>query len=421
VSSTSGEFAKYPDGQPIFPSDIVRYQCSNTACKFECRMSGSEAHVGRIVAVGKDYRHNANVKGIVKLQLQMLIGYKAATDSLCTLLESTGPPFRENELIVHEDEYLYLSESDISSWEKTILLDYQFQNGFSSCVAEPPDRYLIRRVINQHITSVRPLCLTTPPRGELEIATYGRKQLMDTFLPGRCLSFPYQLFIDGFGLYRNMYRSLIGIYIIPACLDAIERAKRNNVYPITLGPHGSNLADVISTLKRLSQLDYGIETEIHGKKTKLVAYAHMFLGDMPQQQDNAGFKRQIANRGCRQCLPTEEDHSNLEYDTVLLGRYHHQTVNIRTLAESRGQTAREKLLSEYGIAKQRSPLFQIAPSFNLITFFPSDPSHSEYAGMSKTALFFFLVGTILSPKGRIEYLSALRRFQFPSGWGLYNL
>ena len=37
------------------------------------------------------------------------------------------------------------------------------------------------------------------------------------------LSVPYQLFIDGFGLYRNMYRSIMGIYMIAACLSESKR------------------------------------------------------------------------------------------------------------------------------------------------------------------------------------------------------
>ncbi|KAE8314873.1 hypothetical protein BDV41DRAFT_533246 [Aspergillus transmontanensis] len=36
--------------------------------------------------------------------------------------------------------------------------------------------------------------------------------------------------IDGFGLYRNMYRSLMGFYIIPVCLTAAERTNRGHSF-----------------------------------------------------------------------------------------------------------------------------------------------------------------------------------------------
>lgn len=51
-------------------------------------------------------------------------------------------------------------------------------------------------------------------------------------------SLPLINFIDGFGLYRNMYRSIIGFYFTLAGLLYKERMWRTNVIPFTLGPHG---------------------------------------------------------------------------------------------------------------------------------------------------------------------------------------
>jgi hypothetical protein len=51
-------------------------------------------------------------------------------------------------------------------------------------------------------------------------------------------------FIDGFDLYRNAYCTVIGVYTIFAGLSFQERARRANVIPLTLGPDGSNFADV---------------------------------------------------------------------------------------------------------------------------------------------------------------------------------
>lgn len=47
--------------------------------------------------------------------------------------------------------------------------------------------------------------------------------------------------MDGFGLYRNMYRSLMGYNLLPAELSYHERNNRVNVLSITLSPHGSTL------------------------------------------------------------------------------------------------------------------------------------------------------------------------------------
>lgn len=158
--------------------------------------------------------------------------------------------------------------------------------------------YIIRRVVDAYLTTVRPLNLSTPLR-ELELAAYGRNQLTEKFFKQKCLSFPYQLFIDGFGLYRNMYRSLTGIYMIPASLSVADRtqtARGEHVYPITLTPHGSKLSDAIDGSKSLAVLDKGVSVSLNNESqtTLLVGFAMAFLGDMPQQQANAGFKSQNA-------------------------------------------------------------------------------------------------------------------------------
>jgi hypothetical protein len=44
------------------------------------------------------------------------------------------------------------------------------------------------------------------------------------------------MFTDGFGAYRNAYRSLMGVYLLLAGLPIHERNnKRANVFPLTLG------------------------------------------------------------------------------------------------------------------------------------------------------------------------------------------
>lgn len=89
-------------------------------------------------------------------------------------------------------------------------------------------------------------------------------------------------FIDTFGLYRNSYRSLIGIYFILAALDIYERNRRVNVSPLILGPYSSNFADIIEAIRLLSVLDKGIKVYIPGEgRVLLVAFTFAFLGDMP--------------------------------------------------------------------------------------------------------------------------------------------
>ena len=56
-----------------------------------------------------------------------------------------------------------------------------------------------------------------------------------------------------------------GWYIIIAALKFEDRSRRANVHPITLGPHGSNFADVAKALQPfMVALEGGINFDIRG-------------------------------------------------------------------------------------------------------------------------------------------------------------
>ena len=65
------------------------------------------------------------------------------------------------------------------------------------------------------------------------------------------------MFIEAFGLYRNMYRTI---------LSWSKRERRANVLLLALGSHEENLGDVIAIIEpELSILDSGIQVEINGQ------------------------------------------------------------------------------------------------------------------------------------------------------------
>ncbi|OAF62844.1 hypothetical protein VC83_00622 [Pseudogymnoascus destructans] len=132
---------------------------------------------------------------------------------------------------------------------------------------------------------IQPAAQSHPHIAELELEAYGRDWILEAFI-----SMPLIIFIDGFGVYRNMYCSLIGIYTI-AAQSLQDRMKRSNVFVITLGPHGAKLNDVMSSLPELSKLDRGTILTINGKMKRVLAFPICFTGDMPQQNDNAGVLR----------------------------------------------------------------------------------------------------------------------------------
>lgn len=79
---------------------------------------------------------------------------------------------------------------------------------------------------------------------------FSRKHLLYTFDKGKhkVMSLLFTLFTDAFGLYRNIYRSLIGIYCILVGLTIQERNYTTNIFPLTLRPYSSNITRVVETI-----------------------------------------------------------------------------------------------------------------------------------------------------------------------------
>ena|SRR5580700_1912261 len=102
-------------------------------------------------------------------------------------------------------------------------------------IRRPQQRHasvLISRVFSMDTGAIRDVSLLKLVRGELEIEAYSRSLLI-SHLEKRFVSFPLLMFIDDFGLYRNMYRALIGIYVMLADLLIKERQKPTNAYTLT--------------------------------------------------------------------------------------------------------------------------------------------------------------------------------------------
>lgn len=86
-----------------------------------------------------------------------------------------------------------------------------------------------------------------------------------------------QFFIDIFGLYRNIYRLLIGCYLFNATLKNKDRNRRANIILLTLGLYSCNLLAVIEAVSPiLVVLDASIKIEL-ANRTKKIVYAFIFV------------------------------------------------------------------------------------------------------------------------------------------------
>ena len=181
------------------------------------------------------------------------------------------------------------------------------------------------------------------------------------------ISVPLLTFIDGFGLYRNMYRSLMGIYLIIAAFSFKEKTRCSNILPLTLGPHRSNFDDVINFLCGMYDLDGGIPLNIKDKKPLICAFTLAYLGDISQQNKNTGFLSRRANKGYQFCFISSTERSNLSYNIISNRKFHYETMQMRkkliSLKIKAKQTAYDQ---DTGLSVENSLLVAISPALDII-------------------------------------------------------
>lgn len=417
VRTTSGHYARCPtDNSPIFPSDWLLFKCRDRSCALR--------HYGRVYAVGRDFRENAVDPGSVTIKMQEVL-----PASQCPNLT---PPASPGEYLL-TDRILDIGQHNISrQWSAPPKMNYKFGENAEryprtwrpeSQEAPASSGGFIRRLwkVEQH--KLINLCHVPPIRAELELKHWTRTYFVDNFVSGTsskplCRSVPLMCFLDGFGIYRNMNRSLMGIYLLLANLATTERIRQPNVLPVTLGPHGSRLSDVVKALQHMTALDAGVVMSISGQSVFVCAFVHCFIGDMPQQQENSGFKSQNAKLGCKSCLIPSAERSNLDFDILTNGRTHHQAMSMRaelerTAAVNKGQA--EAYAIKFGLSIEQPPLTALAPALDIILSRPSDPAHSEFQGITKQ-MHFLLIERVLAAPAIKLYCHELRTLAFPPGY-----
>ena len=398
---------------PIFPSDFVYYYCRDIKCS--CQQLNP--HRGRVFAVALDYSSAAILYGAVSLDVQRVIAVARAASQFPHSSQQPSQPFSPYDLVIIEDSIDRVLEADIVAQITNILIDRNFENGIHSSYQYTSDRdhLLVRWVANQQNCTLRPAFMLHPIKAELELECFGRKHFMD-HLGIKTISLPLLCFIDGFGLFRNMYRCLDGCYVTLASMDLRQRSRRANVFPLTLGPHGSDFGEVFTSMAGLTQLDGGIVLTINGEKVFVIAYIYIFTGDMPAQNKAGGFKSQVANYGCRSCLISASERGDLDFDVVRMGRYHHHMIQLRSLAKTMTKNSKryKDFCAEWGFSENPSALIDVTPALDIIRSRPADPAHSEFYGLAKQSQ-KILIEAVLSPTGRITYAQELRSFPFPPG------
>lgn len=463
VRTTSGEYAHVYGSDAdtsgpveldvIFPSDFVLYCCLEEACICQ-DASGNDpqnAHIGRVYGIGKDHQTEfcTEQQGDIALQIQEAFRPASLRDPRML------PPHPINTMPGGQGEFelvislrpIFIPETYLISRARDIIAcDYFWGEehedpspavaGKGKSVATrarkkeypkyshrpevPYRRYTVRRGFLDN--KIIPLCYTHPIRAELKLEVYTRALFEDGWAKFKVISCPILIFIDGFGLYRNSYRSLIGIYAIMASMTGVDRHRQANIFPITLSPHGSNFDDTIHALQSLGTLDRGVRKTINGESIIMCVPTLCYIGDMPQQDKNSGFRGPKALKFCRFCVigqqavKSGQPNAVLDFDAITHGRYHRQLVEMRQQIDALPTVAAKKANgSQWGLSEDRPKLADLSPALDLILSRPPDPAHSEYNGLSEL-MHCLLLDRILTAPAVKAYTRELRVWPFPPGW-----
>ena len=173
IRACSGDYA-YHDNQPVFLSDVVQYRCTNEQC--------AKLHLGRVTCSGRDFSSFAPKAGSVTLQVQCLKPAEEMQELWLAALNQGTMRYapQPKELIYIEDEQYFIPKDAVMGLERNVCLDYHFDN---MNAIDPRigrfDSIIIRRVYNRMTSTFRPLSMSPPIRGKLEIAEFGHQYLTE--------------------------------------------------------------------------------------------------------------------------------------------------------------------------------------------------------------------------------------------------
>ena len=334
IRTTSGEFAILPeDTEPLLPSD-----CIST--------TNPELPILQIQGIGRSSR-----TGTVNLLCKRLLPpdlipleWRLNWSGLCSIAdefaaESAVPryeltPSTLPELVLMEDDRIILPISAAIGKLWIHFLDHTDQVKLSAGLLPQPPTFCVRRLAYSANNKVHVRSIHQRHRipAENELMQLGRQYCIKRFLANqpsslfggrRRVSIPFSIFLDDFGLYRNAYHSLGGLYLQPANLDQASRFTLQNMFVLMLIPFGGNQSNIAACLAdETIPLHRGMETILHsGEELILTVFPLCVTGDMPQQNANSGVMSHKSTRGCHYCFKKTADRGLLLDDVLRIGRY----------------------------------------------------------------------------------------------------
>ena len=260
-------------------------------------------------------------------------------------------------------------------------------------------RYFVKRILNVDQQKIRALNLFASIRDELEIEAFERQYLTMIFFHRKtnmieivdqfareCVSMSFLMFLNEFEFFRNVYRSMMNVYIISATLNYRERNRRANCLILTLKSHEIKLDDVVEILiETLAKLDKSLLMNIQREKKIICVYIKVFIKNMSQQHHNKKLMIFVVTYDCSFCFITFKKRADLSFDIYFRKRYHFSILNYREKVDRRNAIAivKKKLLNVVDMLKYQTSLVRFIFALDIICFWLTNMTHFEFCDLSK--------------------------------------
>lgn len=412
----------------LLPSDCIKY-----------RDSDGFIRLGRIKCIGVDKRQLGS--GGIAVLVNPLVSpqdlpqaWRYKYDHLCLDIFKDASAFALGEtdlpeLILVETRHI-IPINQIICREWVYFVDYPTEEELRPSLLPHPATYCVRRIAYSHRgrNLLRAVYKRHRVIAEEELYYFGRDYILSEFVAPlqtdsstptpRRLSVPFTTFLDGFGLYRNAYHSLNGMYVTPASLDIKLRSKLQNVYVLMIGPFGCDEKEMAKCLEREALASgSGYKTTLLSGETVIVcAFPLCFTGDMPQQNSNSGCKTHNGYKGCRFCFITDEEKGNLHENVIESGRYREPIKRLRIGAfAQRTQESRNKQLQGNGLTLDGPYFERCYPLMDPQRCHPNDAFHAEL----RLEKYYqeVLIDSYLTSAGATAYRAVWDDIKLPYGWG----
>ncbi|EXX54348.1 hypothetical protein RirG_235300 [Rhizophagus irregularis DAOM 197198w] len=229
----------------------------------------------------------------------------------------------------------------------------------------------------------------------------------------RVLKIFIDIYYDDFSTYRNVYHSLGRVYVQLENMPFDIRKLVHNHFVLGFVPFGGCFEDFICPfIKDMKRLEKGILMNIQGIDCWIIASLGCVTADLPQRNDLAGVKRHGAIRGCRICLVTKENSTDLILDIASVSRCHHITDSqfkiIFTASTLRQQN---NIAKEYSLQTRLPILDQLQCERHL-----QSPQDIYHIIASKTLKLLKVTIFMLSPEGERNFISVWKLFKYSHQW-----